>query len=64
VLAEQRRRVRFVLRDRDAKFTRAFDDVFCSQGAEVLLTRCRRPTQMPMRSGGLARSGPSAWTGC
>jgi putative transposase len=43
VLAEQRRRVRFVLRDRDAKFTRAFDDVFCSQGAEVLLTPVQAP---------------------
>jgi hypothetical protein len=43
VLAEQHRRVRFVLRDRDARFTRAFDDVFCSQGAEVLLTPVQAP---------------------
>jgi putative transposase len=43
VLAEQRRPVRFVLRDRDAKLTRAFDDVFCSQGAEVLLTPVQAP---------------------
>ena len=43
VLAEQHRRVRFVLRDRDAKFTRAFDDVFCSQGGQALLTPAQTP---------------------
>jgi len=38
VLGEQGRRARFVLRDPDAKFPRSFDDVFRSDGAEVLLT--------------------------
>jgi hypothetical protein len=57
VLAEQHRRVRFVLRDREAKFTRSFDDVFCSQAPRYCGRRCRRPTQMPMRSGGLAGQG-------
>jgi putative transposase len=33
----------FVLRDRDAKFTRGFDDVFGSRGAEVLLTPVQAP---------------------
>jgi putative transposase len=37
------RRVRFVLRDRDAKFCRAFDDVFRSEDAEVLLTPVQAP---------------------
>jgi hypothetical protein len=43
VLGEQGRRARFVLHDRDAKFSRSFDDVFRSDGAEVLLTPVRAP---------------------
>jgi transposase InsO family protein len=43
VLGERGRRVRFVVRDRDAKFCRVFDDVFGSQGAEVLVTPVRAP---------------------
>jgi hypothetical protein len=31
-------RLRFVLRDRDGKFCRGFDDVFRAEGAEVLVT--------------------------
>jgi putative transposase len=42
-LGERGRRLRFVLRDRDAKFSRSFDDVFCSEGAEVLLTPVQAP---------------------
>jgi hypothetical protein len=38
VLGEQGRRARFVLHDRDAKFSRSFDDVFRTDRAEVLLT--------------------------
>jgi putative transposase len=42
-LEERGRRVRFLLRDRDAKFTRAFDDVFRSVGTRVLLTPVQAP---------------------
>jgi putative transposase len=43
VLGDQGRQVRFLLRDRDAKLTRSFDDGFRSEGAEVL----RTPVQAP-----------------
>jgi putative transposase len=43
VLEERGRRLCFLLRDRDAKFTREFDDVFSSHGAEVLLTPVQAP---------------------
>jgi putative transposase len=36
--------VGFLVRDRDAKFSRAFDDVFRSEGAKMLVTPVRAPT--------------------
>jgi transposase InsO family protein len=42
-LGERGRRLRFVLRDRDAKFSRSFDDVFCAEGAEMLVTPVQTP---------------------
>jgi putative transposase len=44
VLGERARPVHFLLRDRDAKFYRSFDDVFRSEGAQVLVTPVRAPT--------------------
>ena len=43
VLGEQGRQARFVLHDRDAKFSRSFDDVFRSDGGEVVLTPVQAP---------------------
>jgi putative transposase len=43
VLSEQGRPVRFLIRDRDGKFRRGFDDVFRSEGTKVLLTSGQAP---------------------
>jgi putative transposase len=40
---EQRRRVRFLLRDRDTKLCRSFDDVFRTEGADIVLTPVQAP---------------------
>jgi putative transposase len=43
VLGEQGRRTCFLLRDRDAKFSHSFNEVFRSEGGEVLVTPVRAP---------------------
>jgi putative transposase len=43
MLGNRGRRLRILIRDRDAKFTRAFDDVFRSEGANVLITPVQAP---------------------
>jgi hypothetical protein len=42
-LAERSRVVKFLIRDRDTKFTASFDDVFCTEGARVIKTPVRSP---------------------
>ena len=42
-LAQRGRPVKFVIRDRDTKFTASFDEVFCSQGIRTIRTPIRAP---------------------
>ncbi|HZD00935.1 MAG TPA: transposase [Actinomycetes bacterium] len=50
-MEEHGRRARFLIRDRDAKFCRAFDDVLRSEGADVVVT----PAQAPNANAGAER---------
>jgi len=43
ILAERQRPARFLIHDRDAKFSAAFDEVFRSEGARVIRTPIQAP---------------------
>jgi hypothetical protein len=63
-LDDEEVRPRFLVRDRDGKFTREFDEVFRSEGIRVSRRRCGRRKRGHMPSAGSAASAASASTGC
>jgi putative transposase len=63
-VGEQADSFRFLVRDRDTKFTASFDAVFAGAGIAVLRSPPCAPKANATPSGGSARSVASAWTGC
>ena len=64
ILGERERQVRLVVRDHDAKFSPSFDEVFRSQGGEVLVTPARAPKANAYAERWIRTVRPSTWTGC
>ena len=56
-------RIAFLVRDRDEKFSRSFDEVFITEGAKVILTPVQSPRPTPSLSDGAGRPAPSTCHG-
>ena len=63
-LGERAGQFKFLIRDRDSKFTAAFDEVFAGNGTRIIKTPVRSPGRIPSRSGMQERYGASASTTC
>jgi hypothetical protein len=63
-LGERAGQFKFLIRDRDSKFTAAFDDVLAGNGMRIIKTPVRSPRATPSRSDMWERYGASAWTTC
>jgi putative transposase len=63
-LVEQKQRHRIVIRDRDSKFTGAFDEVFRSEGLRLIKGADRCTTGESARRAGSAAPGANVSTAC
>jgi len=63
-LSDRSEPFRYVIRDRDQKFTDTFDEVFRSAGCEIVRTPFRGPQANGVAERSYAPFGPSVSTGC
>jgi putative transposase len=61
---ERAGRFKFLIRDRDSKFTSAFGDVFSGDSTRVITTPVRSPRRTHTRNGSRERFAASAWITC
>ena len=59
-LGERAGQFRFLIRDRDSKFTAMFDDVFAGNNVRIVKSRSNRQGRIPLRSGSQEHYGESA----
>ena len=63
-LGDRADRFRFLIRDRDSKFTTAFDAVFTGADIRIIRTRSEHPGRTGSRNGSSARYAANASTTC
>jgi putative transposase len=63
-LADRIQRFKFLIHDRDAKLTAAFDVIFAAEAVRACERPCGRHARTRSRSDGSARSVVSCWIGC
>jgi hypothetical protein len=62
-LAKRKEPMRFLIRDRDRKFTRSVDAVFEAQHVRIVRTPVQGRRRMGLRNGSCGLFGPNVWTG-